>query len=92
MLFIPELPIGETVNVVSLLPTPPHLAEPSTGSEIDIANDCRKLLSLAIAFRSKLRQTPGGRPSSDVVRKGQEIKKLAHAVKDRMIISSEAEF
>ena len=52
--------------------------------EKDIANDSRKLLSLAIALKFDLEQHPGFRPSDDPVETAKKIEKLAHDVKEYM--------
>jgi hypothetical protein len=51
---------------------------------IDIANDSRKLLSLAIAVKSELDKAPGRTLSDETLRKLKQIEKLAHAVKEKM--------
>jgi hypothetical protein len=55
--------------------------------EKDIANDSRKLLSLALALKAELDDGPASRPSSDAVNKVGEIEKLARDVKRKMQIA-----
>lgn len=54
--------------------------------EKQIVEDSQKLLSLAIAVKSELAQTPGDSLPPDTVRKINEIEKLAHKVKEKMQI------
>ena len=54
--------------------------------EQQIAEDSRKLLSLAIEVRAELAQTPGDSLPLDTVRKIKEIEKLARSVKEKMQI------
>ena len=52
--------------------------------EKDIANDSRKLLSLAIALKAELDNSPDARLSPDAAGKARKIEKLAHDVKRKM--------
>lgn len=49
-----------------------------------IANDSRKLVSLAIALKMELNHDSDTKLSSDAVKKAKEIEKLARDVKQRM--------
>lgn len=50
-----------------------------------IANDSEKLLALTAALKTELESDPSNVKSVDVVRKVNEIEKLAHKVKGRML-------
>lgn len=52
--------------------------------EKDIADESRKLLSLAIALKSDLDRNSGPKPSANAVDMARQIEKLAHAVKESM--------
>ena len=52
--------------------------------EKDIANDSRKLLSLAIALKAELDNSPDARLSPDAAGNARKIEKLAHDVKRKM--------
>lgn len=55
--------------------------------EKDIADDSRKLLSLAIALNADLERSSGSALSSDTINKAKQIEKLAHDVKENMRIN-----
>jgi hypothetical protein len=55
--------------------------------EKDIADDSRKLLSLAIALNADLERSSGSALSSDTINKAKQIEKLAHDVKENMKIN-----
>ena len=55
--------------------------------EKDIADDSRKLLSLAIALNADLERSSGSALSSDAINKAKQIEKLAHDVKENMRIN-----
>ena len=55
--------------------------------EKDIADDSRKLLSLAIALNADLKRSSGSALSSDTINKAKQIEKLAHDVKENMRIN-----
>jgi Tfp pilus assembly protein PilN len=52
-----------------------------------VANDSRKLLSLAVALKSELRENSGEPLSPDELQKVKEIEKLARDVKTQMTLS-----
>jgi hypothetical protein len=52
-----------------------------------IASDCAKLLKLATAMKSEVDKTSKDTLSLEVIRKADEIEKLAHDVKDKMKLS-----
>jgi len=55
--------------------------------EKDIADASGKLLTLAIALREELERDPSAQGSRNTVRKADEIRKLAHDVKEMMKIN-----
>lgn len=55
--------------------------------EKDIADASGKLLTLAIALRAELERDPSAEGSPNMVRKANEIQKLAHDVKEMMKIN-----
>jgi len=52
-----------------------------------LANDSRKLLSLAVALKSELRENQGEQLSPDELRKLKEIERLARDVKTQMTLT-----
>jgi hypothetical protein len=52
-----------------------------------LASDSRKLLSLAVALKSELRENPGEELSPDELQKVKEIEKLARDVKTQMTLT-----
>jgi len=55
--------------------------------EKDIANDSRKLLSLAIELKSEVNGDAGSTLSPNAVRMAKEIEKLARRVKETMTLN-----
>lgn len=68
-----------------------HLAFNVDGFNIqrkrDIARQTRKLLSLAMALKTELEQSPGSSPSPGEMKKVRQIEKLARKVKQTMSMS-----
>ncbi|HXS75425.1 MAG TPA: hypothetical protein VN753_04550 [Terracidiphilus sp.] len=50
----------------------------------EIAEDCRKLLSLAMSLRAEVEQGADSDASPNTIRKADEIEKLAHNLKETM--------
>jgi hypothetical protein len=55
--------------------------------EKDIADASRELLSLAISLKSELDHNPGSELSPDAIKKAKQIERLAHDVKQTMMIN-----
>jgi hypothetical protein len=52
--------------------------------QADLKRDTEKLLKLATELKESVDKTTEGTLSLDVVKKAEEIEKLAHSVKDKM--------
>jgi type IV secretory pathway VirB10-like protein len=70
-------------------PQPAPQAAPTPGAEHkrQISDDSAKLLTLAMALKAEVDKTNKDMLSLDVIRKADEIEKLAHNVRDKMKVS-----
>lgn len=79
--------MGNGPQIVSLGGMKINIEAYNRKREKDIADDSKKLLSLAIALKSDLEQDSGQGPSPRAISKANEIQKLAHDVKENMKLS-----
>lgn len=66
---------------------PAQAAAPAAEHKSQISDDSAKLLTLAMALKAEVDKTNKDTLSLDVIRKADEIEKLAHNVRDKMKVS-----
>jgi hypothetical protein len=68
-------------------PAPQAAPTPGAEHKRQISDDSAKLLTLAMALKAEVDKTNKDMLSLDVIRKADEIEKLAHNVRDKMKVS-----
>jgi hypothetical protein len=68
-------------------PAPQAAPTPGVEHKRQISDDSAKLLTLAMALKAEVDKTNKDTLSLDVIRKADEIEKLAHNVRDKMKVS-----
>jgi hypothetical protein len=83
----PDEPKPDEAKPPEQQPAPQAAPTPGVEHKRQISDDSAKLLTLAMALKAEVDKTNKDMLSIDVIRKADEIEKLAHNVRDKMKVS-----